>query len=167
MIQKYKIANREYQIKLNQKDENKIKIELPDKQLSASIHQVDEHTISIIKNNKSYTVYFVLNEKNTEIAFSGDQFLVEKIEEQVEKKRTRDEDSQFQDGKIGAPMPGKILKIFISEGDKIKNNQPLFIIEAMKMENEVKSPLDGIVKKIYFKEQDLVSVGEPIVEIGV
>ena len=64
-------------------------------------------------------------------------------------------------------MPGKILKIFISEGDKIKNNQPLFIIEAMKMENEVKSPLDGTVKKIYFKEQDLVSVGEPIVEIDV
>jgi biotin carboxyl carrier protein len=165
MIQKFKMVNQEFQIKIARGNDVQINIELPNRALSASIQQIDEHTVSIIKDNKSYTVHFVLDEGNTTVAFYGEQLLVEKIEEQLEKKRTHEDDSRVEDGKIGAPMPGKILKMLIGEGDKIKRNQPLFIIEAMKMENEVKSPLDGQVKKIYFKEQELVSVGEPIVEV--
>lgn len=66
---------------------------------------------------------------------------------------------------ISSPMPGNIIKISCSEGQAIKENDTLVIVEAMKMENPLKSHLDGIVSKIHFAEGDLVEPGAPIVEI--
>ncbi len=62
-------------------------------------------------------------------------------------------------------MPGKIVKILVAEGDKIKARQPLVIVESMKMENEIKSPTDGTVKSIHFGPGDLVGTGQPIIKI--
>ena len=50
-------------------------------------------------------------------------------------------------------------------GQKVAKNTTLFIVEAMKMENEIKSPKAGLIKKINFAVNDLVSVGQPIIEM--
>tara|TARA_R110002096_G_scaffold324349_1_gene518369 strand:+ start:14083 stop:14589 length:507 start_codon:yes stop_codon:yes gene_type:complete len=52
------------------------------------------------------------------------------------------------EGVLKAPMPGKILDILIAEGDSVTKAQPLVILEAMKMENELKSPVDGVISSI-------------------
>jgi biotin carboxyl carrier protein len=62
-------------------------------------------------------------------------------------------------------MPGRILKIMVSEGEKVKKKQSLVIVEAMKMEHEIKSVLDGIVKKVNFQENQMVDTEEPIMEL--
>jgi biotin carboxyl carrier protein len=62
-------------------------------------------------------------------------------------------------------MPGKVVKIGVKVGDEVRKNQTLVIVEAMKMENEIKSPIPAKVKKINFKEGDLVDTGQPIVEL--
>ena len=51
-------------------------------------------------------------------------------------------------GNLNSPMPGKILDIMVSEGDEVSQGQPVAILEAMKMENELKSPIDGVIKSI-------------------
>ncbi|MCK4806575.1 MAG: biotin/lipoyl-binding protein, partial [Candidatus Aegiribacteria sp.] len=51
-------------------------------------------------------------------------------------------------GNVVAPLPGLILKVLVKEGDAVNAGQPLAIMEAMKMENEVKSPVDGVVKDV-------------------
>ncbi len=70
------------------------------------------------------------------------------------------------EGVVAAPMPGKVLKILVSEGEEVKTGQALLTLEAMKMENEIPSPKDGIVKKIHVKENDTVDTGQPLIEIG-
>lgn len=57
---------------------------------------------------------------------------------------------------LGAPLQGKLTKVLIKEGDVVKRNQPLFVIEAMKMESTVTAPADNIVKKVYLKEGIMV-----------
>ena len=52
------------------------------------------------------------------------------------------------EGILKAPMPGKILDILVAEGDVVTKDQPLVILEAMKMENELKSPVDGTISSI-------------------
>lgn len=52
------------------------------------------------------------------------------------------------EGILKAPMPGKILDVLVAEGDRVEQGQPLVILEAMKMENELKSPLDGTITSI-------------------
>lgn len=67
--------------------------------------------------------------------------------------------------KIYAPMPGKIVKLLVKEGEKVEEKQPMVIVEAMKMENEVNSPSAGTVKKINFKDGEQVGTEIPIIEL--
>ncbi len=67
--------------------------------------------------------------------------------------------------KIFAPMPGKIVKIMVNEGDEVEVKQPMVIVEAMKMENQVNSPAKGKVKKINFAPGDQVDTESPIIEL--
>ena len=67
---------------------------------------------------------------------------------------------------VTAPMPGKILRVLVSEGQEVKTGQGLVVLEAMKMENEIPAPKDGVVKKLYVKEGDTVNTGDPLVELG-
>ncbi len=53
------------------------------------------------------------------------------------------------DGKLTAPMPGKVVAVRVQLGDSVKKGQPLVIVEAMKMEHTIISPADGIVEKIH------------------
>ncbi|ASJ01206.1 pyruvate/oxaloacetate carboxyltransferase [Thermococcus gorgonarius] len=69
------------------------------------------------------------------------------------------------EGVVTAPMPGKILRILVKEGEQVKMGQGLLILEAMKMENEIPAPKDGVVKKILVKEGDTVNTGDPLMEI--
>lgn len=57
---------------------------------------------------------------------------------------------------IGASIPGKVVKILVKEDDEVKQNQPMIIIEAMKMETIIVAKTDGIVKSIKVKEGELV-----------
>ena len=68
-------------------------------------------------------------------------------------------------GEIHAQIPGLVSQIYVKKGDKIKVNQKLFILEAMKMENEIDSPVSGIVDHIHYKEGDKVEKGNIIMEI--
>ena len=62
-------------------------------------------------------------------------------------------------------MPGKVVKILVKQGDRVEKSQGLVIVEAMKMENEIKSGSGAVVKKINFKEGDLVDAAVPIIEL--
>jgi len=74
--------------------------------------------------------------------------------------------AQNVEGAVTAPMPGKILKVLVKEGDRVKTGQGVLILEAMKMENEIPAPRDGVVKRVLVKEGDTVDTGQPLVELG-
>jgi len=67
--------------------------------------------------------------------------------------------------RVKAPMPGKVIKIAVAEGEEVRKNQTLIIVEAMKMENEIKSAAAGVVKKIHVAVGDLVDSQKPLVEV--
>jgi biotin carboxyl carrier protein len=61
---------------------------------------------------------------------------------------------------LRAPMPGKIVKILAQEGASIQANQGVLVMEAMKMQNEIKSPKAGTVKRLAVTEEAAVNAGE-------
>lgn len=65
---------------------------------------------------------------------------------------------------VKAPMPGLIIDLRIREGEEVKQNDPLIVLEAMKMENLIKSPGDGIVKSIKVKKGDSVEKNQVLIE---
>lgn len=62
-----------------------------------------------------------------------------------------------------AAMPGRVLRVLVSPGDRVTQGQPLLMLEAMKMENEVKSPRDGVVASVEAGAGKAVSAGDVLV----
>jgi biotin carboxyl carrier protein len=61
--------------------------------------------------------------------------------------------------RLKSQMPGKIVRILVGAAETVKKGQPLLVMEAMKMENEIKSPQDGIVREIRVTEGQAVETG--------
>lgn len=66
---------------------------------------------------------------------------------------------------IDSPMPGKIIKILKKEGDEVKEGEGVIVVEAMKMENELRTPKAGKVRDIKVKEGDAVEAGAKLATI--
>ncbi|MEL6926999.1 MAG: biotin/lipoyl-containing protein, partial [Bacteroidota bacterium] len=81
-----------------------------------------------------------------------------KTEVQANQKVSKDSD-------VGAPLQGSLAKVLVNEGDEVTLNQPLFIIEAMKMESTITSPMAGTVKKVHLPERTLVEQDDLVVEL--
>jgi biotin carboxyl carrier protein len=64
-----------------------------------------------------------------------------------------------------ADFPGKILDIMVKEGDAVKAGQPVILLEAMKMENELASPASGVVSQIHAEKNASVESGQPLLTI--
>src|SRR5215468_12786284 len=62
--------------------------------------------------------------------------------------------------KLIAPMPGKVVRVLLKEGSQVEAGQGVVVVEAMKMQNEIKSPKSGVVRKIVASEGAAVNVGD-------
>ena len=68
--------------------------------------------------------------------------------------------------RLVAPMPGKVVRVLVKVGDAVRARQPLVVIEAMKMENELRARSDGVVVEIHGREGQLVDAGSLLVVVG-
>lgn len=66
---------------------------------------------------------------------------------------------------VSAPMPGKIVKVFVKVGDLVQEGQGLVVVEAMKMENELKAPKAGKVTEVHAKEGTAVENGAKLIVV--
>lgn len=66
---------------------------------------------------------------------------------------------------VNSPMPGKVVRVFVKVGDAVTEGQPIVVVEAMKMENELKSPKTGTVTEVTAKEGTTVENGTKLVVV--
>jgi biotin carboxyl carrier protein len=98
-------------------------------------------------------------EDNKFVFLDGDIFKVKRIELTGRKKTKKKE------GDLNSPISGTIVEVKAKEGSKIKKDDVIMIIEAMKMEYLIRSPYDGTVKKIHFKKKGQIEIGQITAEI--
>ncbi|MFQ5945696.1 MAG: biotin/lipoyl-containing protein [Anaerolineae bacterium] len=67
---------------------------------------------------------------------------------------------------LTAPMPGLVVAVRVSEGDEVEMGQGLVILEAMKMENELRSPQSGRIRSVRVSPHEVVDRGQPLLVIG-
>jgi biotin carboxyl carrier protein len=75
-------------------------------------------------------------------------------------------DALADEREISVRMPGRVVKLLVAAGERVEVGKTLLIIEAMKMENEVRAPRAGIVNAVHVSVGDSVQAGEPLLELG-
>ena len=116
--------------------------------------------ISFKLNNKIQNVCIISDKDKTYLSIGGENYILEK--DKTSKAKTG---KQQKGNSVFSPMPGLLVEVPVSVGDKVKSGETLAIVEAMKMQNELPSPRDGIVKKITGKEGEQVDALQVIVEL--
>ena len=128
--------------------------------------QVVDHLWSILHHNKSIEVDVTqLPEEEFEVLIDGDCHKFSLVNEQ-RRAMIRGAGKGFA-GKaiVASPMPGKVVKLLVDVGQEVKVDQGLIVIEAMKMENELRSTNSGRVKEIFVKEGDVVELSAKLILI--
>ena len=129
--------------------------------------RLSQHSYSLILNGKSHYLTINPNFKGYEVTVDHHTHLVQ-VKDELDILLERfglQTDKSVHGGEVRAQIPGLLSQIFVKQGDKVKINQKLFILEAMKMENEINSLVSGTVHQIHYKEGDKVEKGYIIMEI--
>jgi len=95
----------------------------------------------------------------------GEQFEVKIADPRSLKGRNAGENSLDGTFEIKTAMPGKVVRILAEKDAEIKAGEGVIVVEAMKMQNEMKSPKDGKVREVRFKEGDTVNAGDVLAVI--
>ena len=115
---------------------------------------------SLIVDNRSFEIEVDHAEDEYRVLVDGRNYHVNLVDERRVRIGGGQSEIQLQGRqKVSVPMPGKVIAVLVSEGDSIEKDQGLVIVEAMKMENEVRSPIAGEVKEIKVKAGDAVEGG--------
>jgi biotin carboxyl carrier protein len=160
----FTIENTSHKLQLEFKD-GQYKIGLDDEEYAVDSTVISDNCLSLLVNGKTFTVYFAEANGKKYVSIGGEQFCIEEARSEASSASAGDATGVDEAPVAASPMPGKVVKILVKLGDKVEQGQGLVIVEAMKMENEIKSPVKGIVDKVNFKPGDLVDAAQPILEM--
>lgn len=121
--------------------------------------------LSILVDGKSYEVKQEAAGAETNIVIGNERFRATVRDPRSLRSRRRGGDLVQGVKKLAAPMPGKVVRILASAGTEVEAGQPVLVIEAMKMQNELKSPKRGRVKRLAVSEGAAVEAGQTLAEI--
>lgn len=127
--------------------------------------QVEPGTYSILLNGHSYEVRTgKAAEGRTWVEVAGRRQEIE-LHDPRSNRGTKASGQRAGQATLKAPMPGKVVRLLVSEGDTVEAGQGLAVVEAMKMQNEMKAPRAGVVKSIKTFEGASVGAGEALLVI--
>lgn len=115
------------------------------------------HNIELVPQNqpKKYTAHTLYNTYEVDIIDAEARYLINRGTNGVGKSEKN----------ISSPMPGKVVKVLVNEGDTIKTGDTAVIVAAMKMESEYKASVDGIVTKVNVKDGDTIEGDQVLIEL--
>jgi biotin carboxyl carrier protein len=122
--------------------------------IEADVVEAEPGVFSVLVNGRSYDVRI----SDAEISIGPHKFAFELEDPRVWKRSVASADSHGRVS-IKAAMPGKVVRILVAVGDDVEAGQGILVVEAMKMQNELKSPRAGRVISIEVKANDSVTAG--------
>jgi biotin carboxyl carrier protein len=136
-------------------------IEIDSKQLD-SVLQVEAGVYSVLLDGASYEIRIQPSPEGLSASVADRRFAVEIRDP---RDATRGSRAAIGSGRqnVTAPMPGKVVRVLVDTGDLVETSQGLVVVEAMKMQNELKATRPGRVIEIRAREGETVGAGETLV----
>lgn len=163
----YKISNNKKEITYSRKDDTVFLNNEPVSQVFKWIKKGELAYLNV--NNQTFritVVKFDKENKTVKLKINGQimELSISDPMDQLLKNLGLDKLLNKGVSEVKSPMPGLVLNIIAKAGDEVKKGDPLLILEAMKMENIIKSPIDGKIKAIHVEQKQAIDKNKVMVE---
>jgi len=127
--------------------------------------EVEKGVYSIIYKNKSFNVELAPGKepKTYTINTLHNSYEVDILDAEAKYRKSRKQDDLEETAVISSPMPGKVVKVLVKKGDKVKAGDTVIVISAMKMESEYKVKKDRLIKEVKVKVDDTIDGNQPLI----
>jgi biotin carboxyl carrier protein len=131
-----------------------------------SYEEVDkEGQVALVMDERGYAVSVAGKDNDYHVTLAGHAYAVEIEDERERAAHAAERERSKGGGVIKSVMPGVVVELCVAVGDVVEAGQSLLILEAMKMQNEIKAPSEGRVKRIFCKAGEAVSAGAKLFEL--
>jgi biotin carboxyl carrier protein len=163
MIFDVSVNGRDHRVELEHQDSGNWLCKVDGDQVAVNASAAASGVLSLLIGGQSYEV--VLNETQQQIVVGRDRYAVEVRDPRSWRSRRARAGAGEGPKKIIAPMPGKIVRLIAAEKSEVEQGAGVVVIEAMKMQNELKSPKKGRVAKLLAVEGAAVNAGDVLAVI--
>ena len=163
------IGSRVADVTLLKKDGNQVSLLVDGKPYDVDIVMAENGSCSILHEGNSFSAEVIRGEgdKSYDVNMFYRSYRVDIVDTQAKYLRMKRGGEEEQDNKIVAPMPGKIVKIPVNKGDKLKAGDIAVVLEAMKMQSNFKVTSDCTVRDILVNEGDAVNANQELILLDI
>lgn len=161
------IEDKKYRVLINRGD-SKVFAEIEGRKYELEVSEPEPNNYLLKHNGKIYEVFVSSDEKSDkplEVKIGTEDFRIKIIDPKKLRGASSESDAAVGVAEIKTAMPGKIVRILLEENAEVKTGEGVIVVEAMKMQNEMKSSKDGVIKEIRFDEGDNVTAEDVLVII--
>jgi biotin carboxyl carrier protein len=150
------IEDLKYEIKIERKD-TKVFAEIDERRYELEVSEPESNVYLLKHNNRVYQVYVA---PNNLVSLGTKQYEINLIDPKRLRASGGTDASADGASEIKTAMPGKVVRVLVETGAEVEKGDGIIVVEAMKMQNELKSPKAGIVREIRFTEGATVGAGD-------
>ena len=158
----------------NDRTDGRYTVRLDDKKYTLDARSMPSEIASVLINHKSYDVDLDRSghtrdslDSHLLVHVRGRVIHLEMLEQRRKRLKEMQETLQHHEGPLAicSPMPGKVVRVLVGQGDSVCKNQGLAVVEAMKMENELRAPKDAVVKRVSIQPGQTVDAEQTLLEL--
>jgi biotin carboxyl carrier protein len=155
-----KLGDQSYTVEIEENGKSVYRISVDGNEFLVDGKKTGRTNFSLIVDNRSFEIEVDNTDDEYRVLVDGRNYRIHLVDERRVRVGAVQSGLQLQGRQmVSVPMPGKIIAVLVAVGDAVELGQGLVIVEAMKMENEVRSPISGEVKEIKVKPGDTVEGG--------
>ena len=144
-----------------ERDAERWKVSLDGNAVNADAVQIDPNTLSLLLEGQSYEIRITPSPEGAlQLQTRLREFTAEVVDSRAWRGRKHGAREVEGRQEVLAPMPGKVIRVLVQAGDTVEAGQGLLVVEAMKMQNEIRSPKGGTLERLHVREGQPVNVGE-------
>ena len=161
-----KLGDQTYTVDIEEVGRSLYRIAVDGNEFLVDGKQTGQNNYSLIINHRSFEVDVDTSEEEYRVLVDGRSYHIHLVDERRMRLGGFQTGIQLQ-GKqeVTVPMAGNVIAVLVAEGDRVDKGQGLVIVEAMKMENEIRSPIDAEIKEVRVKTGQSVEAGETLMVV--
>jgi biotin carboxyl carrier protein len=162
-----RVGGKEFKVDLKNSPDGRYEVEMDGKSFLVDARRVGSSAVlSLLMEGRSYETHVSGTKGKYHVALVGSAFDVILEDELSSRVSSKSTGSALDEGHaVVAPMPGLVVEVKVSAGDRVEAGQAVAIVEAMKMQNELSASTPGVVSEVHVKSGDAVASGQTLLTL--